>query len=159
MRSPKGGALHEKVCTPAMNVNRHPLAVDVADFQVCQFSASYSGGVERHQQGAMEGSTRGLDQSCDFFLAQDRRQVKCSLGIGSFGDAPGLLRQEAAEEFYSTHKTKASAKRLVFLFFPGQLPNQIHFRLTVRRSIRMQHFVEPHWWLAKNVRMLPRLPR
>jgi pimeloyl-ACP methyl ester carboxylesterase len=40
----------------ALNVNHHALAIDVADFQVCQFSASYSGGVERHQQSAMKRS-------------------------------------------------------------------------------------------------------
>jgi len=27
----------------ALDVNHHALAIDVADFQVCQFSASYSG--------------------------------------------------------------------------------------------------------------------
>jgi len=111
--------LQEKVCTPALNVNH---AVDVADFEVRELGVPRSGGVKRHQEGATEGSTHGLDQSWDFFLAQDRRQVKCSLGIASFGNAPGLLRREAAEEFYSTHKTKASAKRLVSPIFSRSAP-------------------------------------
>src|ERR1019366_2040133 len=40
----------------ALNVNHHPLAVDVTDFQVCQLGVPHSGGVERHQQNAMVGS-------------------------------------------------------------------------------------------------------
>ena len=42
----------------APDVNHHTLAIDVAHFQVCQFCASYSGGIERHQQSAMVGSQR-----------------------------------------------------------------------------------------------------
>ena len=33
----------------ALDVDHHAFAVYVADFQVCQFSAPYSGGVESHQ--------------------------------------------------------------------------------------------------------------
>jgi hypothetical protein len=40
----------------ALDVYHHALAIDVADFQVCQFSASYSGGGEGHQQSAMKRS-------------------------------------------------------------------------------------------------------
>ena len=59
----------------ALNVNHHALAVDVADFQVCQLGVAHSGGVERHQQNAMVGSERSIDELRDFFLAQDRRKV------------------------------------------------------------------------------------
>jgi hypothetical protein len=38
----------------------------------------------------MVGSERRIDELRDFFLAQDRRKVQCSLRIGSIGDAPGL---------------------------------------------------------------------
>src|SRR6202022_1389964 len=75
----------------ALNVNHHALAVDVADFQMRQLGVAHSGGVERHQQNAMVGSERSIDESCDFFLAQDRRKVKCSFRVGSLGDAPGFL--------------------------------------------------------------------
>ena len=40
----------------ALDVNHHSLAVDVADFQARQFGTPQSGGVERHQQSAMEGN-------------------------------------------------------------------------------------------------------
>ena len=62
----------------ALDVNHHALAVDVADFQARQFGASHSGGVESHQQSAMEGSASRIDESRDFFLTEDRRQANAS---------------------------------------------------------------------------------
>src|ERR1700722_7997431 len=62
-------AVFASLATPDMN--HHTLAIDVAHFEVCQFSAPYSGGVERHQQRAMEGSQSCVDESCNFFLAED----------------------------------------------------------------------------------------
>ena len=40
-----------------------------------------------------------------------------------------------------------------------QLPDQIHFRLAIRRSVGTQHLVKPHRRLVENIRMLPRFPR
>src|SRR5713226_3772311 len=54
---------------PALNVNHHPLAIDVADFQACQLGVPCSGGVEGHQQNAMAGSERRIDESCNLFPA------------------------------------------------------------------------------------------
>src|SRR5216683_7392453 len=82
----------------ALDVDHHALAVHVADFQVCQFSASYSGGVERHQQGAMEGSAGRLNELSNFFLAEDRWQVMRPFRIGSVGDAPGSLERLTVKE-------------------------------------------------------------
>src|ERR1700739_830533 len=75
----------------ALDVDHHAFAVYVADFQVGQFSASYSGGVERHQQGAMIRSQSCIDESCHFLLAEDRWQVNGLLWVGCFRDAPGFL--------------------------------------------------------------------
>src|SRR5260370_26475865 len=82
----------------AVNVNKHAFAIDVADFQVCQFSASYSSGVERHQQSAMEGSVGGLNELGNFFLAEDRWQAMGSFRIGSVGDALGSLERLTVKE-------------------------------------------------------------
>src|SRR5712692_9881087 len=95
----------------ALDVNHHALAVHVADLQVCQFSASYSGGVERHQQSAMVGSERRINESRDFFLAQDRRKVKCSFRIRSLGDAPGFLERLDVEEPQSRQTLRNRARR------------------------------------------------
>ena len=82
----------------ALDVNHHALAIDVADFQVGQFSASYSGGVERHQQSTMIRSQSCVDESPDFFPAEDRRKVKRFFRIGRLGDRNGARRQLALLE-------------------------------------------------------------
>ena len=79
-------------------MDHHAFAIDVADFQVSQFSASYSGGVERHQQGAMEGSAGRLNELSNFFLAEDRWQAMGPFRIGSVGDAPGSLERLTVKE-------------------------------------------------------------
>src|SRR5260370_10752862 len=84
----------------ALNVNHHAFAIDVADFQVRQFSASYSGGVERHQQSAMEASVGGLNELSNFFLAEDRWQAMCPFRIGRVSDAPGSLEPLTVKEPY-----------------------------------------------------------
>ena len=85
----------------ALDVNHHSFAIDVADFQVGQLSASYSGGVEGHQQSAMIRSQSCVDKPRDFFPAEDRRKVKGSFRIGSLGDAPGFLESFDVEESQS----------------------------------------------------------
>ena len=63
-----------------LDVDDHALAVDVADFQVCQLGTPDSGGVERHQQCAMERSASCIDESRNFFLAEDRWQMNALFG-------------------------------------------------------------------------------
>jgi hypothetical protein len=68
----------------------HALAVDIADLQVCYLRNLQTGSVERHEQSAMEGSVGGIDESCDFFLAEDRWEMMVLFRIGRL-DTPGLL--------------------------------------------------------------------
>src|ERR1700730_5942887 len=82
----------------ALDVNHHALAIDVGDFQVGQFRASYSGGVEGQQQSAMEGSGGCSDELSNFFLAEDRWQAMVLFRIGSVGDAPGSLERLTVKE-------------------------------------------------------------
>jgi len=49
-------------------VNDHALAVDIADFQAREFGTPESGGVQCHQQSAMEGQPRRIDEPRNFFL-------------------------------------------------------------------------------------------
>src|SRR5258708_14959202 len=46
----------------------------------------------------MERSARGIDESCDFFLAEDRWKAVGLFRIGSLGDAPSLLESFDVEE-------------------------------------------------------------
>jgi hypothetical protein len=50
-------------------------------------------------------------ESCDFFLAQDRRKVKCSFWVGSLGDAPGLLESLGIEKPESRQMLRNGARR------------------------------------------------
>ena len=99
----------------ALNVNHHPLAVDVSDFQVCQLGVTHSGGVERQQQNAMVGSERRIDESRDFFRTQDRRKMKWSFRIGSLGDAPGLFESLGVEKSQSREMSRNTARRQLSL--------------------------------------------
>src|SRR5216684_6388556 len=82
----------------ALDVNHHALTVDVANFQTCEFGTPESGGVERHQQSAMEGRASRIDESRHFLLAEDRWQVNGLLRVGSLRDAPGLLERLDVEK-------------------------------------------------------------
>src|SRR6266704_3588562 len=82
----------------ALDVNDHALAVDIADFQAREFGTPESGGVEGHQQSAMQGRPRRIDEPRNFFLAQDRWHMKCFFWIGGLFDAPGFLESLGVEE-------------------------------------------------------------
>src|SRR5713226_1189451 len=99
----------------ALDVNDHALAVDVRNLQVGQLGASHSGGVERHQQRAMEGSASRIDESRHFFLAQDRWNVLGSFRIGGLGCAPTLLESLGIEEPQSREIYRNGARRQLAL--------------------------------------------
>src|SRR6266404_942193 len=126
----------------ALNVNHHPLAVDVTDFQVCQLGVPHSGGVERQQQNAMVGSERSIDELRDFFLAQDRRKVKWSFRIGSLGDAPVLFESLDVEKpqcreavIYGTRRQLVLLKQLGLVF--TNVPQAQTVRRTVESSSKI----------------------
>src|SRR5271157_403682 len=82
----------------ALDVYDHPLTINVANLQAGQFGAARSGSVEGHQQNAVEGSGRGVDEPSDFLLAQHRGQVPRLLGIGRLRHAPAPLQSLNEEE-------------------------------------------------------------
>src|ERR1700751_5140137 len=81
-----------------MNVHDHASAVDVADLQAREFGAAHAGAVEGHQNGAIEGSRRSIDELCYFFLAEDSGEAIALLRIGSVGNAPGSLERLDVEK-------------------------------------------------------------
>src|SRR6266436_660543 len=74
-----------------LDTDHHALTIDVADFQMRQFSTPCSSGIERHQQSPMVRSHRCVDELRNFFLAEDRWQVKYPFRIRSLGNAPRPL--------------------------------------------------------------------
>src|ERR1700747_1442118 len=81
----------------------------------CVSCASYFGGVERHQQSALIRSQSCVDESRDFFPAEDRRKVKPFFRIGRLGDAPGFLESFAVEESQSCQSLRNRARRQLAL--------------------------------------------
>src|SRR5713226_9025889 len=80
-----------------------------------QLGAPHSGGVERHQQRAVERSASRIDESCYFFLAQDRWKVLGSFRIGGLGCAPALLESLGIEEPQSRKIYRNGARRQLSL--------------------------------------------
>src|SRR5271163_455948 len=80
------------------DMDNHAIAVDVPDLQMSCFCAARAGGIHGHQQDAMEGCIRGLNQSRDFFLTQNSWQVADLLRIRRLGDAPVTLQNVDVEE-------------------------------------------------------------
>src|SRR5271157_5739609 len=90
--SQQDGAEHDVPILAALttlDVDDHPLAIDVGDLQASRFSAACSGSVEGHQQNALEGSGGGVNEWGDLRLAQHRGQALHFLGIRRQLDAPG----------------------------------------------------------------------
>src|ERR1700687_5975715 len=95
------GAEHNVAVLPAfavLNVHDHASAVDIADLQARELGAAHAGAVEGHQNGAIEGSRRSLDELCYFFLTENGGQAIALLGRGSVGNAPGPLERLDVEE-------------------------------------------------------------
>src|SRR3974390_1599379 len=87
------GAEHDIAVFAALScadMNHHALAVDIADLQVGYLSTAQAGSVERHEQSGMEGSASGFDESCDFFLAEDRWKGRVLFRMRRLGEAPGF---------------------------------------------------------------------
>ena len=104
---------HVPVFAPlaALDVNHHALAVDVAELQARRLFVPGPGGIERHQQSAMEGSRGRIDELSNFFLAEDRRQAMGSLWIRSVCEAPIPSESLAVEETQSRQTGHSRARR------------------------------------------------
>jgi hypothetical protein len=72
LHSPAAKSLRDR---RASQVLRH-------SFQAREFGTPESGGVERRQQSAMQGRASRIDESRDFFVAEDRWQVNGLLRVG-----------------------------------------------------------------------------
>ena len=82
-------------------MHHHALTVDVADFQMGQFSIPGAGGVEGDEQDAFTRSARRMDELRDFFPAKNRRESMGLFRIGSFGNAPGFVKRLDVEKMQS----------------------------------------------------------
>ena len=90
--SQQDGAEHDVpilMALATLDVDDHTWAIDVANLQASHFGAACSGSVEGHQQNAVEGSGRGVNELGDLRLAQHCGQAQHFLGIRRHRYAPG----------------------------------------------------------------------
>jgi hypothetical protein len=85
-----------------LNVHDHASAIDVADLQARELGGAHAGAEEGHQNGAIEGSRRSLDELCYFFLTENGGQAIAFLGIGNISNAPRSFERLDVEEAQST---------------------------------------------------------
>ena len=78
------------------NVEDHALAVDVGDLDPGQFGAAHTGSVKHHQQRALKQTRAGVDQTCNFLLAEDAGQLPRTLWIGQ--ELAELMAMQRAHE-------------------------------------------------------------
>ncbi len=83
---------------PALNMDHHALTVDVRDLQMCQFRATDTGGIERHQQDALERRAGSFDEPGYFLLTENGRQPQNLLRVWRQFRAPRLLQRSDVEE-------------------------------------------------------------
>ena len=79
-------------------MNHPALAVDVAELEPDQLRSAHAGGVQRHQQHAMEPAVGGIDQSGDLLWAEDARQSSRPLRVGRQAQVPGSPERLEVEE-------------------------------------------------------------
>jgi len=60
----------------------HPLAVDIADLQVCDFCATCTRGIQRHQQDAMKGKLGRVNQARDLSWLSISGRCRTFFGYG-----------------------------------------------------------------------------
>src|SRR5215469_4047169 len=82
----------------ALDVNHHSSAVDVVDLEARKLSVANAGGVEGHQNGAIEGSRCGIDELRHFFLAENGGQEMGLLRIRSIRDTPPSFQRLDVEK-------------------------------------------------------------
>jgi len=92
----------------------HALAVDVADLQPRYLGATHAGTIENHQQGAPEQVPAGVDQACNFFLAQNAGQPLTLSWIGK-----KLTKLRALQR---AHVQESQCSNMVDHASDGQLP-------------------------------------
>jgi hypothetical protein len=78
-------------------MHHHAGRVDIGEFEGRALGATHASAIEGHEDGAIEGDGRRVDQAGDLFRTPDDRQVNSLLRVGHFVPVPGAL-QDLAEE-------------------------------------------------------------
>ncbi len=106
-----------------VDVDHHPLAVDITDLELDQFASSYARRIQSHEHRAVQRIGGAVDESRHFFLTENDRQPATLFGKRDFVRQIGTLERFHIEETQSRYVladgvggelTLAKQVRLVF---------------------------------------------
>jgi len=80
-----------------LDMHHHARRIDIGEFEGRTLGTTHASTIEGHENGAIEGDRRGVNQAGDLLRTPDDRQVNLLLRIGHFIPGPGAL-QDLAEE-------------------------------------------------------------
>jgi hypothetical protein len=89
------GAEHDVAVLAAfavLDMHHHAGRVDICEFEGRALGATHASAIEGHENGAVEGDRRGVDQAGDLFRTPDYRQVDFLLWVGHFVPVQGRFR-------------------------------------------------------------------
>src|ERR1017187_1698302 len=100
------GAEHDVAVLAAfavLDMHHHAGRVDISEFEGRALGATHASAIEGHEDGAIEGDGRGVDQAGDLFRTPDDREVNLLLRVGHFVPVPGALQDFAKEKTQRTY--------------------------------------------------------
>ncbi len=82
---------------PAVDVQHHPLAVDIGDLQMLGFLQAQTAGIDGGEEGVVMRGAYAAQEPPDFFTAEHRGQLLLALGMDQFEGMP-VAMQDMLEE-------------------------------------------------------------
>jgi len=87
---------------PPLPSQHRPRRIDIGEFEGRTLGATHASAIEGHENGAIEGDRRGVDQSGDLLRTPNDREMNLFLWVGDFVHVPGALQHLAEEESQRT---------------------------------------------------------
>ena len=81
-----------------LDMHHHARRIDIGEFEGRTLGAAHTSPIERHENGAIEGDRRGIDQAGDLFRTPDDREMDFLLWVRDFVTGPGSLQDLAKEK-------------------------------------------------------------
>ena len=127
---------------PALDMDHHALAVDIADLQAGQFGPAHTGRVKRQQDHAVERVARIVDQLRNLFACKNRRLFERPLRIWriSRGPWPSERSHEKEPERAGSHVYRVGR----------ELPFTQQIRLVLTHMLRSQLVRRPLKYAEKS---------
>ena len=81
-----------------LDMHHHARRIDIGEFEGRTLGTTHASTIEGHENGAIEGDRRGVNQAGDLLRTPDDREVNPLFRVGYFVPVPGALQDLAEEE-------------------------------------------------------------